>query len=103
MAEAPNETAAEGLATAHGFELTQSVLWDLLDDFLLVSDDEIRHAIGVLVDKAHTLAEGAGAAGTAGALKLRDKLQGKRVAIVVSGGNITLPQLREALVAYRPE
>ena len=36
---------------------------ELLDDFLLVSDDDIRHAIGLLVEKCHTLAEGAGAAG----------------------------------------
>ena len=97
------QTVAEGLATGHGYELTQAILWDMLDDFLLVSDDEIRHAIGVLVDKAHTLAEGAGATAIAGILKMRESLRERRVAAVVSGGNITLAQLRDALAAYKPE
>ena len=100
ITEAPMETVAEGLATATGYELAQAILWDLLDDFLLVSDDEIRQTIAILIEKAHTLAEGAGAAALAGAIKHRAQLQGKNVAAIVSGGNITLPQLREVLDAY---
>ena len=97
LVEAPMETSAEGLATASGYELTQSILGEMLDDFLLVSDDEIRHAMGVLLEKAHTLAEGAGAAATAGAIKLKDRIRGKKVAIIVSGGNVTLDQLKEVV------
>ena len=67
-----------------------------LDDFILVSDDEIRRAMALLIEKAHTLAEGAGAAATAGAVKEKSRLQGKRVAIVVSGGNVTLEQFAAA-------
>ena len=48
------------------------------------------------------MAEAAGAAALAGAIKSRDELKGKKVALVVSGGNITLPQLREVVERYRP-
>lgn len=97
IVEAENRTFAEGLATGSGYELTQHILRDLLDDFVLVSDEEITEAILHLLEKAHTLAEGAGAAALAGAIKVRDRLSGKRVAVVVSGGNISMPQLREVL------
>ena len=97
IVDVPMRTRAEGLATATAYELTQSILRELLDDFILVNDDEIDDAIRVLLEKAHTLAEGAGAAATAGAIKLADQLQGKRVAVIVSGGNIKPDQLRVVL------
>ena len=100
LTQAPMETAAEGIATATGYELTQAILWDLLDDFLLVSDEEIFQAIAILIGKAHTLAEGAGAAPMAGAIKYKEQIQGKKVALIVSGGNITLAQLRKAIEGY---
>ncbi len=102
LTQGPMETVAEGLATAGGYELTQSILWDLLDDFILVDDAEILRAIGILIEKAHTLAEAAGAAPLAGAIKQKESIEGKKVALVVSGGNITLAQLGEVLEAYQP-
>ena len=93
------ETAAEGLATRVAFEMTQRILWQHLDDFVLVSEDEILQAISLYVEKAHTLAEGAGAASLAAALKLRERLAGNTVALVLTGGNITVEQLRNALAA----
>ena len=101
ITEAPMHTIAEGLATQTGYELPQSIIWDLLDDFLLVSDEEIARAIAILIEKAHTLAEEAGAAALAGAIKMKDELKGKRVAVVVTGSNITLDRLKEALDLYR--
>ena len=100
ICHAPMNTKAEGLATESGYQVPQEILWDLLDDFLLVSDDEICHAIGVLLEKAHTLAEDAGAAALAGAIKMKDDLQGKKVAVVVSGANVTLDRLKDVLAAY---
>ena len=91
------ETAAEGLATRVAFELTQQILWKYLDDCVLVGENEILQAVTLYVEKAHTLAEGAGAASLAAALKLRDRLAGQTVALVLSGGNITVGQLRAAL------
>lgn len=97
LVEDKMETFAEGLATRCAFELPQSILWDWLDDFILVSDDEIRRAIVLYLEKAHALAEAAGAAPLAGALKIAERLRGKNIALVLSGANITTAQLRECL------
>jgi len=97
IVSAPNTTFAEGLATSQGYELPQSILWDLLDDFLLVDDDEIRQAVYLYLDRCRTLAEPAGATSLAGALKVRDRLAGKKVGLVLSGANITLAQLKEVI------
>ncbi len=91
------ETAAEGLATRVAFELTQKIMWKHLDDFVLITEEEIRQAVRLYVEKAHTLAEGAGAASLAAALKLGTRISGRTVALILSGGNITVPQLQEAL------
>ena len=101
IVEAEMTTFADGVATGSGYELAQSIIRDLLDDFLLVSDDEIRRAIGTLVELAHTLAEGAGATALAGAIRYPEKVKGKKVAITVSGANITVDQLRKSLEVYQ--
>ena len=101
LVEAPTETFAEGVATKAGYELPQQIMADLLDDFLLVSDDDIRRAIGLLVEKAHTLAEPAGATAVAGAVKYADRLKGKNVSITVTGANITAERLAESLGVYQ--
>lgn len=94
---AENRTAAEGLATATAFELPQQIIRRHLDDFLLVDDGEIRTAVALMVERTRTLVEAAGAASLAGALKLRERLAGKRLALVCSGANITPEQLSAAL------
>jgi threonine dehydratase len=91
------ETEAEGLATRVAFELPQRMLWEMLDDFLLVTEEEIRQAVRLYAEAARTLAEGAGAAALAGALKHRHAHAGRTVALVLSGGNLTVEQLRRAL------
>jgi len=99
LVEAETTTFAEGIATMSGFELTQRILWEHLDDFILVSDEEIKEAMVHLIEKAHTLAEGAGATALAGAIKVRDRIRGKRVVAVVSGGNVALSQLSDIFQA----
>ena len=64
-----------------------------------MSDEEIAPAIATMVETTRTLVEAAGASPLAAALKLRDNLRGKRVALICSGANITPEQLREALRA----
>ena len=98
LVEAPMETMAEGLATKVGFELTQDIMREYLDDFILVSEEEMQHAIVLHLEQTHNLAEHAGAATLAGALKIKDRLQGKKVALIMSGGNITIEQLKAALM-----
>lgn len=97
MVEDTNATFAEGLATRTAFALPQRILWDLLDDFILVSEDAIREAIVMFLQKAKTLSEGAGASSLAGALKLQNELRGKKVALILTGGNITPEQLKTVL------
>jgi threonine dehydratase len=99
--EAEMETFAEGIATRYSFELTQSILQDLLDDFILVSDHDLKRAIVQLLEKTHNLAEGAGAASLAAALKLSDRLAGRKVALILSGGNLSLEKLRDAIASDR--
>ncbi len=91
------ETYAEGLATRTAFELPQQILRRHLDDFVLVSDDQIRAAQATLLTVTKNLVEAAGAAAFAGACRLRDELAGKRVAIVMSGGNASARELSEVL------
>ena len=95
----PIATFAEGLATRDSSRYTREIMWDLLDDFVTVSEEEMAAAVLLLLADAHTLAEGAGAASLAAALRLRDRLAGKRVALVISGGNISPAQLRAVLDA----
>ncbi len=97
IVESRMETVAEGLATRVGFEMTQQILWEMLDDFLLVSEREMDEAVVLNLEHTHNLTEHAGAAPLAAALKIRDRLAGKKVVLIMSGGNITVEQLRSAL------
>jgi threonine dehydratase len=90
-------TFAEGLATRTAFELPQRIMWKSLDDFVLVSDNELRAAQKMMIETTRNLVEAAGAAPLAAALKLRTRLAGKRVALVLSGGNATREQLLDVL------
>jgi threonine dehydratase len=103
LVEDTMETFAEGLATRTAFELPQQVLWQHLDDFVLVSDDEIRAAQMLMIEATRNLVEAAGAAPLAAALNLRGQLAGKRVALILSGGNASRAQLLDVLGREREE
>ncbi|HKW77844.1 MAG TPA: pyridoxal-phosphate dependent enzyme [Candidatus Limnocylindria bacterium] len=92
-------TFADGLATRTAFALPQAMLRDLLDDFLLVSDDELYTAMRVLLVAGHVVAEGAGAAPLAAARRYRDRFADKTVVCWVSGGNATAESLQRALAS----
>ncbi len=96
----PMATRAEGLATRVPFDNTHEILRDPqlgLDDFVLVSDEAIEEAIRLLLEHTRNLAEHAGAASLAGALRLREQLTGRRVVLVLSGGNLAPADLRRIL------
>jgi threonine dehydratase len=95
--EAPSQTFAEGLATGAPFDMPQAILRRDLDDFVLVSEDELRAAMRLTIEKTRNLAEGAGAAALAAACQLSDRLRGKRIALIMSGGNVSLAGLKELL------
>jgi threonine dehydratase len=90
-------TRAEGLATRVAFELPQRILWERLDDFVLVDEEELERAVVLMIEGTRNLVEPAGAAPLAAALRLRDRLAGKKVALIQSGGNISPDQLRDIL------
>lgn len=90
---APIQTFAGGLATGEPFMMPQRLLWEYLDDFVLVDDHALMQAVRLFLEKAKTLAEPAGAAPLAAALQRRETLQGKRVALILSGGNISPEEL----------
>jgi len=91
------ETAAEGLATEIGYELTQEILRDYLSDFILVSEEEMVQAILLIMELIRNMAEEAGASPLAAALKIKERLKGKKVALVLTGGNISMPRLKQIL------
>ncbi len=97
VVEAPMETKAEGLATGLGYADTLKIMTELLDDFILVSEEELDAAVVNHLTYTHNLTEHAGAASLAAAVKIKDRLAGKKVALIVSGGNITVDQLKSAL------
>src|SRR5947209_2907756 len=86
-------TFAEGVATRVPAEMTLEIMRRHVHDMVLVSDEELRQAIRRLLAHTHNLAEGAGAASTAAAWKMREGLRGKTVVGVLSGGNLDLREL----------
>lgn len=88
-------TFAAGLATGEPFMMPQEILWKCLDDFVLVSDDDMRGAMRALLEGAKTLSEPAGASPLAAALRYPEIVKGKRVALILSGGNASLEELRQ--------
>ena len=97
LVEAPNHTFAEGLQTGTAFALPQQILWEMLDDFMLVSDAAIKQAMVWMIECAHTLAEAAGAAPLAALYDRRDEFAGQKIGLVCSGGNATVAQLKRVL------
>jgi threonine dehydratase len=93
LVEAANSTFAEGLATRTAFELPQRILQESLDDFVLVSEEALRAATRLMIEKTRNLVEPAGAAALAAVLSEPGRFNGRKVAIVCSGGNISPAQL----------
>ena len=97
VATASADTFADGLATRNVYEMTFPALLAGLAGFVLVSEGEMAESVRLLLRATHNLAEGAGAAGLAGLFKLRAKLAGRKVGIILSGGNIDRETLGRVL------
>jgi threonine dehydratase len=90
-------TLADGLATRGGYDMTFGVLLEGLSGFVAVTETEIADAMRTLISTTHNLVEGAGAAGLAGLMKLRDELAGGRVGIIISGANVDAATLTRVM------
>jgi threonine dehydratase len=90
-------TFAEGLATRYSFDLPFGILKRELDDIVTLTEAELEEGVRIALRATHNLAEGAGAASLAAAAKLRDQLAGSKVVCVMSGGNLSLKELKRIL------
>ncbi len=90
-------TIAEGIAVGTAGKITQEVVARLVDDLLLVDEGDIEQAVLMLLEIEKTLVEGAGAAGLAALVRYPERFRGKRVGLVLSGGNID-PLLLAAII-----
>jgi threonine dehydratase len=91
-------TLAEGIAVKEPGLLTRQIVAALVADILLADDTRIEAAIEHLVDREKIVAEGAGAAGVAALLANAERFQGKRVGVVITGGNIDARLLASVLM-----
>jgi threonine dehydratase len=92
------ETFAEGMATRVTFDYTFGMLERELDDLVRLTEDELAEGVRLALRATHNLAEGAGAASLAAALKLRESLKGQRVVAVMTGGNLDAQKLKWILL-----
>ena len=89
----PAKTIADGIAVRRAGERTLPLVQKYVDDIVTVEEEEIANAILLLLEREKTLAEGAGAAALAAVLNRKLPLAGKRVAVLVCGGNIDVTLL----------
>ena len=87
------KTIADGIAVRRAGERTLPLVQKYVDDIVTVEEEEIANAILLLLEREKTLAEGAGAAAIAAVLNRKLPLHGKRVAVLVCGGNIDVTLL----------
>lgn len=87
------KTIADGIAVRRAGERTLPLVQKYVDDIATVEEEEIANAILLLLEREKTLAEGAGAAAIAAVLNRKLPLEGKRVAVLVCGGNIDVTLL----------
>jgi len=92
-----SSTIAEGIAVGTPGVLTQQIISSKVDDLLLVDEGDIEQGVLMLLEIEKTLVEGAGAAGLAALIRHPERFRGKRVGLVLSGGNID-PLLLAAII-----
>jgi threonine dehydratase len=97
--ERPVDTVADGLVCRLPARLALEGLWTWVDDAITIPDPVLLQALRALVEHAHVLVEPAGAAALAAAWRHRADLRGKRVVLVLTGANVTMPVLGRALSA----
>ena len=91
------DTVADGLAARSVFQLPWVIMKDHIADVVLLSEEEFLSAVRLALETTHNLAETAGAAPLAAALKIKERLEGKKVVLVMSGGNLDHEHLVQAL------
>ncbi len=91
------DTIAEGLAARSVFQLPYVILKDTISDVILLTENEILEGVRMALSTTHNLAEAAGAVSLIAAYKIRDRLAGKNVVMIMSGGNLAIDNLKTVL------
>jgi threonine dehydratase len=91
------DTLAEGIAVTVPGDLTQHIIEALVDDILLVSEADLERAVALLITIEKTVVEGAGAAGLAALIGARRLYRGRKIGLVLCGGNIDTRLLASVL------
>lgn len=91
------DTLAEGIAVKKPGRITTEIVRQLVDDIVLVTEEEIEHAVSLLIGIEKTVVEGAGAAGLAAVFAHRHMFTGRRIGLVLCGGNIDTRLLASVL------
>jgi threonine dehydratase len=97
-AEIGGDTLAEGIAVKEPGQLTRAIISDLVDRIDLVAENDIEHAVSILVNIEKTVVEGAGAAGLAAILAQPERFRGRTIGTTLCGGNIDAHLLANVLV-----
>ncbi len=92
-----SSSIAEGIAVGNPGQITRTIVTRLVNDMVLVDEGDIEQAMVMLLEIEKTLVEGAGAAGLAALLKYPERFKGKKVGLVLCGGNID-PMLLAAII-----
>ena len=92
------QTIAEGIAVKSPGALTKAIIERLVADILLVQEEPLECAVQMLAERQKIVAEGAGAAGLAALLAYPERFAGKRVGLVICGGNIDARMLGQVLL-----
>lgn len=93
------DTVADGLATRSVFHLPYVILRDSIDDVVLLTEEEILQGVALALTATHNLAESAGGVSLVAACKISQRLAGKKVVMIMSGGNLDVNHLKKAINA----
>jgi len=96
--EVGGDTIAEGIAVKNIGRLPQSIVRDLVSDVILVPDAEVERAVALFLNIEKTVSEGAGAAGLAAVLTHAERFKGRKVGLVLCGGNIDSRLLAQVIM-----
>lgn len=97
LSTSKNTTFAGGFATGKAYETTFKIYCDGLSDFLLLSEEELYQSMGMAFYYTQNLVEGAGGSTLMAALKLKDRIKGKKVVLQMSGGNASAEEVDKAM------
>ncbi|MHA1255087.1 MAG: threonine ammonia-lyase [Promethearchaeota archaeon] len=92
------ETICDGIAVKQPGEITFELINKYVDEIVLVSDEEVANAILLLLERSKIFVEAAGAAGLAAILNKKIQVTGKKIAVIISGGNLTPNLLNRIIV-----